>query len=39
MRSRVKRLWIFVLGSTYGGLLFYSAPTAPRQQFQRICLA
>jgi hypothetical protein len=38
MRSRVKRLWIFVLGSTCG-LLFYAAPTAPRQQFQRICLA
>ena len=25
MRSRVKRLWILVLGSTYGGLLSYSA--------------
>jgi hypothetical protein len=33
------RLWIFVLASTYGGLLFYAASTAPPQQFQRICLA
>jgi hypothetical protein len=39
MRSRVKRLWIFLLASTYGGLLFYAASTAPPQQSQRICLA
>jgi hypothetical protein len=40
-RLRVKRLWIFVLGSTYCGLLFYAAPTAPPQQFSThlSCLA
>jgi len=38
-RSRVKRLWILVLASTYAGSLFYAASTAPPQRFQRICLA